>query len=425
MKVLVIGSGGREHALVWKLSQSKQVKRIYSAPGNPGIARLAELVDISAEAVPELARFASGKGIDLTVVGPEAPMAAGIADAFEKEDLKILGPSQKAAQLEYSKVFAKNFMHKYHIPTASYETFVDCERALQFLKSVSFPLVIKASGLAAGKGAVIVNYREEAQTVLKQMMVEKALGKSGEEVVIEEYLDGEEISLMAFCDGKSIVPMALSQDHKKVFSGDEGPNTGGMGTYAPVTFVSEQELGTMQDKILQPTLEGLQQEGIEYKGIIYAGLMLTSAGPKVLEYNCRFGDPEAQSVLPLLETSLVEVCEAVIEGRLSRLEIEWKKSYATCVVLASSGYPGPYEKGKEIHGLEEVSENEGMIFHAGTKLVNGRLLTAGGRVLGVTALGENLEKSIEKAYRLVDRIHFEGMQYRNDIGRKGVLRTYA
>ncbi|OGC85490.1 MAG: phosphoribosylamine--glycine ligase [candidate division Zixibacteria bacterium RBG_16_48_11] len=425
MKVLVIGSGGREHALVWKLSQSKQVKKIYSAPGNPGMAGLAELADIPAEAIPELVGFSRSKGIDLTIVGPEAPMAAGIVNHFEKEGLRIFAPNQNAAQLESSKVFAKKFMHKYHIPTASYETFTDYNQALQFIKSVSYPLVIKASGLAAGKGAVIANDREEAHKILKEMMVDKIFGKSGEEVVIEEYLDGEEISLMAFCDGNSIVPMILSQDHKKVFSGDEGPNTGGMGTYAPVTFVSEQELEIMREKILQPTLEGLQKEGMRYKGVIYAGVMLTSVGPKVLEFNCRLGDPEAQAVLPVLETDLVEICQAVIDGRLNEIEIEWKPAFATCVVLASTGYPGDYERGREIHGWDDVQENEGMIFHAGTQLINGRLVTAGGRVLGVIATAETLEKSIQKVYRLVDRIRFEGMQYRNDIGRKGVLRAHA
>lgn len=425
MKVLVIGKGAREHALVWKLSQSSQVKKLYCAPGNPGIGKIAELIDIPQEAVEQLVQFASSKKIDLTLVGPEAPLAAGISDRFNKERLSIFGPSQKAARLESSKTWAKEFMHRHHIPTASYEVFADFQSALSFSRRAGFPLVIKATGLAAGKGAVIVKNREEAERTLREMMVEKILGESGREVVLEDYLAGEELSLMAFCDGNCIVPMLLAQDHKKVYDGDEGPNTGGMGTYAPVPFISPNDLREFQEKILEPTLKGLQKEGIDFKGIIYAGLMLTNSGPKVLEYNCRFGDPEAQAVIPLLETDLLEVCQAVIEGSLVKVKLQWKPSYATCVVLASAGYPGAYEKGKPVHGLEDISEEEGLVFHAGTKLENGKLVTDGGRVLGVTALGETLEKSIEKAYRLVDKIHFQGMHYRSDIGRKGVLKPHA
>ncbi len=425
MKVLVIGKGAREHALVWKLSQSSQVKKLYCAPGNPGIGKLAELTDIPAESIDQLIQFALSKKVDLTVVGPEAPLADGIGDRFKKEGLPVFGPNQNAARLESSKTWAKEFMHRHHIPTASYEVFSDFQSALSFSRRAGFPLVVKATGLAAGKGAVIVKNREEAERTLREMMVEKVLGESGQEVVLEDYLAGEELSLMAFCDGNCIVPMAVAQDHKKIYDGDEGPNTGGMGTYAPVPFVSSGELQELQEKILEPTLQGLQKEAIDFKGIIYAGLMLTVSGPKVLEYNCRFGDPEAQAVIPLLDNDLLEVCQAVIEGALVKVKLQWKPSYATCVVLASAGYPGSYEKGKPVHGLEDISEQEGLIFHAGTKLENGRLVTDGGRVLGVTALGETLEKSIEKAYRLVDKIHFEGMHYRSDIGRKGVLRPHA
>jgi len=421
----VIGSGGREHALVWKLSESPQVKKLYCAPGNPGIAGIAEIADIPVESVRELVTFAKTKKIDLTLVGPEAPLAGGIADHFQGEGLAIFGPTKAAAQLESSKVFAKDFMHKYHIPTASYENFTEYNEALAFTRTLSYPLVIKASGLAAGKGAVIVKDSQQASSTLKEMMVDKILGPSGQNVVIEDYLEGEELSLMAFCDGKTMVPMHLAQDHKQLLDGDEGPNTGGMGAYSPVPFISESQLQDFQEKILQPTLKGLQKEGIEYKGVLYAGLMLTPSGPKVLEFNCRFGDPEAQAVLPVLETDLAEICQAVLEGKLDQLKIVWKKSFATCVVLASSGYPGSYEKGKEIRGLESVRDDEGLIFHAGTRFLDHKLLSSGGRVLGVTALGNTLEQSIEKAYQLVDKIYFEGMQYRTDIGRKGVTRTSA
>jgi phosphoribosylamine--glycine ligase len=425
MKVLVIGKGAREHALVWKLSQSGQVKKLYCAPGNPGIAKSAELTDIPAESIDRLVQFALSKKIDLTVVGPEAPLAAGMADRFAKHGLSIFGPNQSAACLESSKIWAKEFMHRHHIPTASYEVFSDFQSALRFSQRAGFPLVIKASGLAAGKGAVIEQNREEAEQTLREMMLDKTLGISGEEVVIEDYLEGEELSLMAICDGNCIVPMLLAQDHKKIFDGDEGPNTGGMGTYSPVPFVSQNQLQELQEKILEPTLQGLQKEGLNFKGVIYAGLMLTGSGPKVLEYNCRFGDPEAQAVIPLLECDLFEVCQAVSQGALAKVKLQWKPAFATCVVLASAGYPGAYEKGKAIHGLEDVSETEGLIFHAGTKSENGRVVTDGGRVLGVTALGDTLENSIEKAYRLVDKIHFEGMHYRSDIGRRGVLKPHA
>jgi phosphoribosylamine--glycine ligase len=425
MKVLVIGSGGREHALIWKLSLSPQVKKLYCAPGNPGMAQLAEVVEIAADSLEELTRFARSKKIDLALVGPEAPLAAGLVDRFQKEGLAIFGPTQKAARLESSKAFAKEFMHKYHIPTASYEVFSDHSQALVFVRRANFPLVIKASGLAAGKGAVIVRNREEAEQTLQEMMVKKIFGQAGEEIVIEDFLEGEELSLMAFCDGKTIVPMKIAQDHKRLLEGDEGPNTGGMGAYAPVPFVSDHDLRELQEKILNPTLTGLGQEGIDYRGILYAGLMLTESGPKVLEFNCRFGDPETQAVLPLLKTDLVEICQAVIEQKLLKVTLQWEQAFAACVVLAAEGYPGSYEKGREIRGLDEISSPEGLVFHAGTKLSQGKLITSGGRVLGVTALGDTLEQSIEKAYRIVDKVHFEGMQYRTDIGRKGVLKSHA
>jgi len=425
MKVLVIGSGGREHALVWKFAQSSQVKKLYSAPGNPGIAQLAEVVEITADSLEELTIFARSRKIDLTLVGPEAPLAAGLVDLFQKEGLAIFGPTQKAARLESSKAFAKEFMHKYHIPTASYEVFSDHRQALVFIRRANFPLVIKASGLAAGKGAIIVRDKEEAEQTLQEMMVEKVFGQAGEEVVIEDFLEGEELSLMAFCDGKTIVPMRIAQDHKRLLEGDEGPNTGGMGAYAPVPFVSENDLLRLQEKILDPTLQGMQKEGLDYKGVLYAGLIWTSDGPKVLEFNCRFGDPETQAVLPLLKTDLVEICQAVIEQKLLKVTLQWEQAFATCVVLAAEGYPGSYEKGREIRGLDEISSPEGLVFHAGTKLSQDKLVTSGGRVLGVTALDDTLEQSIEKAYRIVDKIHFEGMQYRTDIGRKGVLKSHA
>ncbi|MCI0530631.1 MAG: phosphoribosylamine--glycine ligase [candidate division Zixibacteria bacterium] len=423
MKVLVIGGGGREHALVWKLSQSPRVKKLFCAPGNAGICRMAEIEDIPADEIPRLLKFAKGKRIDLTVVGPEAPLALGIVDEFEKHKLPIFGPGKSAALLESSKIFAKDFMHRHHIPTASFKVFTEMAPALKFVRSADYPLVIKASGLAAGKGVVVAEKYKEAEETLRQLMQENSLGAAGKQVVIEDCLEGEEISVMAFCDGKNLFPMPPAQDHKRLEDDDQGPNTGGMGAYAPVPFVDEEVSKQVREKILLPVMEGLRQEQIEYKGVLYVGLMQTDSGPKVLEFNCRFGDPETQAVLPLLNADLAEVCLSVANGKLSKSDLRWSKKFACCVVMASGGYPGNYSKEKIINGLDEIDGEDTVVFHAGTKSDGEKIVTAGGRVLGVTAWSKKLEKSIDRAYEIVDKIHFQGMQYRNDIGRKGVKKN--
>ena len=426
MKVLVIGSGAREHALVWKLSTSSVVDKIYAAPGNPGVSRIAQIVEISPDNLSELEKFVRKNKINLTLVGPELPLSMGIVDLFQKKKLKIFGPVQKAATLESSKVFAKQFMHKYHIPTASYQVFEKFDEAAQFVRYADFPLIIKADGLAYGKGAFKVNDDEQAVDVLKKIMLEKIFGESGNQVVIEGFLQGEEVSVMAITDGKTIFPLLPAQDHKTLLDGDQGPNTGGMGAYSPVPFVDQKLRETILDKILKPTLVGLKKEGIFYQGVLYAGLMLTSSGPKVLEYNCRLGDPEAEAVLPLLETDLVEIIQAALKEKLDQVKLKWKSGSSVCVVLASAGYPGDYQKGKEIKGIQEISEQEVYCFHAGTKISQNKLVTAGGRVLAVTAVGKTLEKTLDKVYHAVDKIYFEGMQYRKDIAYKATeVKKYA
>lgn len=419
MKVLVVGAGGREHALVWKLHQSKMVKKIYSAPGNAGISQSGECVDIKPDDLKGLADFAQRKSLDLTVVGPELPLTLGIVDEFEKRNLKIFGPSKKAAEIEGSKAFAKEFMKKYHIPTASFKIFDDKDKALDFLSEAPFPLVVKADGLAGGKGCIPVKNFSQAEDAIRKIMVEKIFKEAGSRIVVEDFLEGEEVTIMAFTDGKTTIPMFPSQDHKRIYDGDAGPNTGGMGAYAPTHFVDERLMKKIYDEVLEPTIFGLEREGRIFKGILYAGLMLTEIGPKVMEFNCRFGDPETQVVLPLLKNDLVEILFSVIEGELELESIKWKDAFAVCVILASAGYPGKYEKGKEIFGLAKV-ENDALIFHAGTKLENGKFKTDGGRVLGVTGVDSSLEKAGSKAYLAVDRIRFDGMQFRRDISRKGM-----
>jgi len=429
MKVLVVGSGGREHALVWKIAQSPKVEKIFCAPGNAGIAELAEKVEIKAEDIKALKQFALEQKIDLTVVGPEAPLVLGIVDEFEKEGLRIFGPRQNAAMIEGSKVFAKQFMVKYGIPTAAAAVFDDPDQALDYLNEMGVPMVIKADGLAAGKGVVVCKTKKEAISAVELIMKKKEFGKAGDKVVIEECLEGEEASILAFTDGKSIVPLASSQDHKRVFDGDRGPNTGGMGAYSPAPVVTERLMEEIDLNILKPFVEGMRQEGMPYKGVIYAGIMVTKQGPKVLEFNCRFGDPETQPVLMRMKSDIVPLLEAVVEEKLDDLMIEWDKRAAVCVVLASGGYPGNYEVGFPIEGLDRVSQLEKVVvFHAGTK-VDQRLktedqrpqvVTAGGRVLGVTALGDNIRFAIDKAYRAVDLIHFKNMHYRKDIGKKAL-----
>ena len=414
MKVLVVGGGGREHTIIWKLSQSPLVREIYCAPGNPGIEELAKSVDIAPEDIEKLVEFAQEKSIDLTVVGPEAPLVLGIADKFKEAGLKIIAPSKAGAELEGSKSFSKNFMVKYNIPTGGYTEVTSYDEGLNALKDYTYPLVIKADGLAAGKGVLICENEIEAKNGLKEIMLDRVFGTSGDKVVIEEFLEGIETSVLCFVDNKNIVPMVSSQDHKRIYDGDEGPNTGGMGTYSP-NFVYTKEIeAIVEETILKPTLEGIQKEGMDYKGIIFIGLMITKDGPKVLEYNVRFGDPETQVVLPRLETDLMEIFNHMTEEKLSDIDIKWNDKAVVCVVLASGGYPGDYEKGIEITGLEEI-QGETIVFHAGTAMKDGKLVTNGGRVLGVTSWGADIAAARKEVYNNVDKIEFAGKTYRKDI----------
>lgn len=421
MKVLVVGGGGREHALVWKLKQSPRVKEIFCAPGNAGIAALATCVNISAEDIPGLLAFAKDEGIDLTLVGPEAPLCAGIADRFQEAGLKIFGPSRAAAEIEGSKVVAKDIMAKYGIPTARYAVFTSSEDAAQYINQIGAPCVVKADGLAAGKGVIVAMDKETALDAVRSIMVDRDFGEAGKLVVVEECLVGEEVSILAFTDGVNVVPMVSSQDHKRVFDNDQGPNTGGMGAYAPAPVYTPALHRQVMDEIIVPMISALDAEGRAYSGVIYAGLMITGTGPKVLEFNARFGDPETQPVLSLLETDLIEIIDAILEKRLDSIDIKWKKQSSVCVVLASGGYPGSYEKGKVIKGLDQVSP-ETMVFHAGTAKKDGEIVTAGGRVLGVTAVGPDILAAIKSAYKTVEKISFDGMQYRKDIGRRAIER---
>ncbi len=419
MKILVVGGGGREHTLAWKLSSSPLVTKLFAAPGNAGMAELAQCINLQVDDLAGLADFADKNRIDLTVVGPELPLTLGIVDEFERRNLKILGPRKEAAAIEGSKVFAKQFMQKHHIPTASFKVFDDPNEASEFVKGSDMPLVIKADGLAAGKGAIIVEDTSSALSTIQKMMVEKAFGESGNRVVVEDFLEGEEMTVLAFTDGETIFPMPSSQDHKKIFDNDQGPNTGGMGAYAPTTVADDKLMTRVYDEVLEPAVAGLQSEGKTFKGILYAGLMLTDRGPKVMEFNCRFGDPETQVILPLLKSDLAEILLSIVDGELSLQDVEWIDSFAVCVVLASAGYPGKYEKGREIFGLNKVKGMQDiLVFHAGTRGKNGRIFTDGGRVLGVTAADKSMEEAIKKAYAAVDKLRFEGMQYRRDIGHR-------
>ncbi|GBD94446.1 phosphoribosylamine--glycine ligase [bacterium BMS3Abin05] len=420
MKVLVIGNGGREHALVWKLAQNPAIDRLYCAPGNPGIEAFAECAPIRPDDLQSLLQFAKEKSIDFTVVGPELPLVHGIADMFQKEGLKLFGPSRGAARIEGSKSFAKDFMQRYHIPTAGYEVFKSMANARNYIWNHEGKLVVKADGLAAGKGSLVCETKSDAQKALEEMMLRNVFGEAGHRVVIEEFLEGDEVSVLAFSDGKTVLPLIPAQDHKAVFDNDLGPNTGGMGAYAPVPFVNEKLLREIRETVLEPTIRGMAKDGNPYKGILYAGLMLTEEGPKVIEFNCRFGDPESQAILPLLKSDLLEGMMAVVNGNLADYNLEIEDRSAVCVIMASEGYPGPYEKGKEITGLDSDFGADTIIFHAGTKRVNGKLLTNGGRVLGVTHLAQSLKDAIEGAYKAVKSIFFEGAYYRTDIGKKGL-----
>jgi phosphoribosylamine--glycine ligase / phosphoribosylformylglycinamidine cyclo-ligase len=416
MRVMVVGSGGREHTLTWKLSHSPRVRELFVAPGNGGTAAMAQNVPIAAADIPALVSFARQENIDLTVVGPEDPLAAGLVDALSEAGLRAFGSTGAAAQLEGSKAFAKRFMVEEGIPTGMGAVFEDHQAALAYLRGQEMPIVIKASGLAAGKGVAVCSTLEEAKAALCRAMVERAFGDAGDRVLIEECLVGEEASLLAFSDGETVIPMLPARDYKRVGDGDEGPNTGGMGCYAPSPYLPPAMIEEAMARILQPTVDGMRRRGTPYVGVLYAGLMLTDQGPRVLEFNCRFGDPETQVLLPLLENDLIEIFLACIEGRLDKIEVRWKPEHTVCVVLASGGYPGSYEKGKVITGVDKVNRmSDVVVFQAGTKREGDRLLTAGGRVLAVTATGPSLLKAREKAYAAVEHIHFDGAQHRRDI----------
>ena len=419
MKVLVVGKGGREHAIAWKVAQSPFVKEVFIAPGNAGTGKVGKNVPIGATDIENLVRFAKEEKIDLTIVGPEDPLARGIVDAFQKEGLKIFGPDRKGAMLEASKVFAKNFMQKYGVPTARYDTFENPEEAKEFVKSLGERVVVKADGLAAGKGAFVCQSQEEALKVIDNLMVKGILGEAGKRVVVEEFLEGEEASYMVMADGTDYVPLPTSQDHKRLLEGDRGPNTGGMGAYSPTPVIDKETEARIKKEVIEPTLRGLAEEGIHYRGFLYAGLMLTKEGPKVLEFNVRLGDPEAQPILTRVESDLVEHIMEILEGNIKGVEVKVSPKWALGVVLASKGYPQKPETGKVIHGLEEVEKlPDVVVFHAGTKREGDKIITAGGRVLTVVGLGDTLKDAKERAYGAVERIHFEGMQYRRDIGDK-------
>jgi phosphoribosylamine--glycine ligase len=424
MKILVIGSGGREHALVWKISQSSKIKKLYCAPGSAGIGVLAETVAIGPEQIERLAEFAEREKIDLTVVGPELPLTLGIADLFQSRGLRIFGPNRAAAQLEGSKVFAKEILKANHIPTAAFETFADATAAKRYLAQLKPPYVVKADGLAAGKGVLICADRGEAEAAIDEILVRKTFGQAGDKLVIEEFLNGEEASFMALTDGEHLLPLASSQDHKRVFDNDQGPNTGGLGAYSPAPVVTPAIHRRIMDEVLTPLLAGLKQQGIRYRGVIYAGVMITNDGPKVLEFNARFGDPECQPIMMRLKSDIVPLLEATIDGQLDRVQPEWYDDPAVCVVLCAGGYPGSYDKEKEIRGLDKLKNwDKGFVFHAGTTKDNGRWLTSGGRVLGVTARGGNVANAVKEVYRAVGEITWDGMHYRKDIARRA-LKTF-
>ncbi len=419
MKVLVVGSGGREHAICWKLLQSPKVDKIYCAPGNAGIGEIAELVPIGAMEFDKLAEFAKANDIGLTVVGMDDPLVGGIVDKFEEEGLRVFGPRANAAIIEGSKAFSKELMKKYNIPTAAYETFDNYEKALEYVKKGDFPVVLKADGLALGKGVLICNNLEEAEAGLNTIMVDKKFGDSGNKVVIEEFLTGQEMSVLSFCDGKTIVPMVSAQDHKRALDGDKGLNTGGMGTFSPSRYYTPELAEECMETIYKPTVEALNREGRTFKGIIFFGLMLTPKGMRVIEYNARFGDPETQVVLPRLKTDLLEIFEACVEGTLDKINVEWEDNGTACVVLASGGYPESYQKGYEITGLEDAKKAPNiLVFHAGTALKDGKFVTNGGRVLGITGIGKDLDEAIKIAYEGVKLVDFKDKHYRKDIGVK-------
>lgn len=423
MKVLVVGGGGREHALVWKIAQSPLVEKVYCAPGNPGIGEIAENVDIKVDDLPGLLGFAVREGIGLTVVGPELPLSLGIVDLFEEHELKIFGARRNAAVIEASKAFAKDLMKKYDIPTAAYEVFTEIEPAIEFIDRTGIPIVVKADGLAAGKGVIIAMTREEAVTAVTDMLSGNAFGDAGSRVVIEEFLTGEEASFLALTDGKAIIPLASAQDHKAVFDGDQGPNTGGMGAYSPAPVVTPDIHEKAMTEVMRRAVDGMAAEGRHYRGVLYAGLMVKDGNVKTLEFNARFGDPECQPLLMRMKSDIVPLLLAIAEGDLSGKEIEWHDKAAVCVVMASEGYPADYRKGDVVEGLAAAAEKEEVfVFHAGTAERGSDIVTSGGRVLGVTALGGTVKDAIDKAYDAVGAISWRGVHFRNDIGRKALNR---
>jgi len=421
MKVLVVGGGGREHSMVWMFNQSSRVEKVYCAPGNAGIAREAETVPIDVEDIPALVDFALKEGIGLTAVGPELPLTLGIVDAFEEAGLRIFGASKAAAEIEGSKVFTKDLLAKYDIPTGSYQVFTEAGPARAHLKQIGAPIVVKADGLAAGKGAIVCQTLEEAEEAIHIIMEERQFGDAGDRVVIEEFLVGEEASFLAFSDGKTVLPMATSQDHKPIFDGDKGPNTGGMGAYSPAPVVTPELFQQAMDEIMIPTVQAMASEGRPYKGVLYAGLMIKDGRARVLEFNARFGDPEAQPLFMRMDGDLVEIMEAVIDERLDEVTLDWHDDASICVVIASGGYPGSYGKGEVINGIEEADAMQDVkVFHAGTAEKDGQIVTSGGRVLGVTARGKDIPEAIARAYKACDVITWNGAQYRSDIGAKAL-----
>jgi phosphoribosylamine--glycine ligase len=419
MKILVVGGGGREHTIVWKIAQSSLVSKIYCAPGNGGISTIAECVPIKAMDIDGIVKFSVENKIDLVVVAPDDPLVAGTVDALESAGIRAFGPRKNAAIIEGSKAFSKELMKRYRIPTAKYEVFDNSEHAIEYLRHQSYPAVIKADGLALGKGVIIAQGFDQAHEAVNSIMNDRVFGESGKKIVIEEFLEGTEVSILAFTDGKTVKPMVSSQDHKRVFDDDKGLNTGGMGAFAPSKIYTPELEKVCMESIIKPTIEAMNKENRPFKGILYFGLIITREGPKVIEYNCRFGDPETQVVLPLLENDIVEIFNAIIDEKLDSIDIKWKKGACVCVVMASGGYPQKYETGYEINGMDEAEHDPNIIiFHAGTKRENNKFYTAGGRVIGVTALESTMEAAISKAYNGVEKISFKDMHYRKDIGKK-------
>jgi phosphoribosylamine---glycine ligase len=417
MNILIIGSGGREHALAWKIRQSPRVKRVFCAPGNAGIAQVADLVPLVADDVAGLARFARDERVDLTVVGPELPLTLGIADEFHRHGLRIFGPTSGGARIEGSKAFTKELLRRQNVPTGFFSTFSDADEALRYVHEVGVPIVIKADGLAAGKGVFICQTVKEAEDAIDEIMRTRIFGDAGARVVIEEFLEGEEVSFIALTDGHTVLPLASSQDHKRAFDGDSGPNTGGMGAYSPAPVVTPALHDRIMREVMEPVVQGLTELKLDYRGVLYAGLIITAGGPKVLEFNARFGDPECQPLMLRLKSDLVQLMDACIDGRLNEVRVEWDERAAACVVLAAAGYPGTYEKGKVIRGLEALRAwQNGVVFHGGTAQRDDAVVTNGGRVLGVTALGTTVRDAVIEAYRAVEQLHWDGIHYRRDIG---------